>query len=193
MRAATPSQAAELATPDRDMLYAGLARKTEQLNGHIDWLLRDYEATLNLTIDRGLAWLDPLHGSRASLAILTQCLERASPSRRMDSMNVRLAMLRQRLKFVGAEAAGAVASNKLALLKGRLDSAIRHMLERRFSSLSVALATLKGVDPKKPLEMGFVLASGQDGRRIKSSSDAKASARLRLQWKDGEKWANVEP
>jgi exonuclease VII large subunit len=41
--------------------------------------------------------------------------------------------------------------------------------------------------------MGFVLASDQNGRRIKSSAEAKNNTKLRLQWKDGEKWANVEP
>jgi exodeoxyribonuclease VII large subunit len=188
-RAATPSQAAELATPDRDMLYADLARKTEQLNGHMDWLLHDYETTLNLTSDRGLAQLDPLHGSRGSLAILTLRLERASPSLRMDSMNVRLAMLRQRLKFIGAEAAGAGFSNRLALLMSHLDSSIQRALARQSNTLGIAIATLNGLDPTKPLEMGFVLASDQDGRRIKSSAEATANAKLRLQWKDGEKWA----
>jgi exonuclease VII large subunit len=97
------------------------------------------------------------------------------------------------LKFIGAEAAGAGLSNKLALLMGRLDSSTRLMLEDHSHSLGIAIATLNGLDPKKPLEMGFVLASGQDGRRIKSSAEATANAKLRLQWKDGEKWAVLEP
>jgi exodeoxyribonuclease VII large subunit len=191
-RAATPSQAAEFATPDRGMLQSELARKTEQLNRHIDWLLHGIEATLNLTVDRGLARLDPLMGPRGYLAFLTHRLERAAPSNRLDSMNVRLSMLSQKLMFIGAEVAGAGISNKLTGLIGRLDSAIRHLLKHQSHTLGIAIATLKGIDPKKPLDMGFVLASGQNGRRIKSSAEAKANDKLRLQWSDGEKWVNVE-
>ena len=59
-RAATPSQAAELATPDRSALGADLRRRVEALTAKTLWRLRGLETTLNLLVDHGLNRAEPL-------------------------------------------------------------------------------------------------------------------------------------
>ena len=191
-RAATPSQAAELATPDRDALRSELVRITEQLNRRMDWRLHGLETTLNLLTDQGLARLDPLKGHRKYLAHLALRLERAAPSRRLDKANMRLAMLRQRLLHIGPKAARAWDSAKINGYMGRLGSAIGRALEKRAHDLKLATAQLKGLHPESPLDRGFVLVCDQGRRRVKSSHGINPGDKLRLRWKDGEKWVVAE-
>jgi len=191
-RAATPSQAAELATPDRDALWSELARATEQLNRHMDWRLHGLETTLNLLADQGLARLDPIKSHRRYLAHLALRLERAAPSRRLDKANMRLSMLRQRLQQIGFGAARTEGSAKVNEFIGRLNLAIGHAFEKRTHNLELAIAHLKGLHPESPLDRGFVLVCDHERRRMTSSLGIKVGAKLRLRWKDGEKRVTVE-
>jgi len=187
-RAATPSQAAELATPDRGAMRLELAYKVEQLNRHIDWRLHGLETTLNLLADQCLARLDPLSGYTKRLNHLTLRLERVAPSKRLDSAMTRLAMLRQRLRFVGHGVARHRGTNKLDGYTTRLHSTIEHIFEQRAHQLSLLQASLKGLNPEAPMDRGFVLVYDSEQRPVKSSAKIKPNAKLRLRWKDGERW-----
>ena len=79
-RAATPSQAAELATPDRQALAADLRRRTETLADRMHWRLQGLETTLNLHVDQGLLRTEPLAAAARRLASLGQRLALAHPS-----------------------------------------------------------------------------------------------------------------
>jgi len=190
-RAATPSQAAEFATPDRGLLRSELARKTERLNNYMDWRLRGLETTLNMLTDQGLERFDPLERHRKCLAQFTMRLERAVPFRRLDIADVRLTMLRQRLRHI-APSAARWASNKINRYIEQLDSLIDHKLEQSIRRLDIALANLKGQNPVNPLSKGFVLVRDQENNQIKSSIGVKTGAKLRLEWKDGNKTIIVD-
>ena len=105
-RAATPSQAAELATPDRSALGADLLRRMEALTAKTLWRLRGLETTLNLLVDHGLNRADPMVPLSARLGSLSQRLALAHPSRKLDGAAARLALLRQRVAQAGPAAAG---------------------------------------------------------------------------------------
>ena len=51
---------------------------------------------------------------------------------------------------------------------------------------------LQGLDPTGPLQRGFVLALGPDGRPVTRAQALPSGAELRLRWKDGERNATLD-
>jgi len=185
-RAATPSQAAELASPDRLQLMSELRRRQEALVGRMAWRLGGLESTLNLLADsKGMRSLPErleragqrlaslrhrlgrcgLAGER--LGALTQRLQLAHPQRRLDQGGNRLELLRQRL---GHAPILADRPHRLELLDGRV----------------------RAMDPTGPLERGFVLVRDLDGRPLTRSAAAPAAAPVELQWQDGRRLASLK-
>ena len=184
-RAATPSQAAELATPDRAALAAELRRHTEALAAKLGWRLRSSETRLNLSTDRGLERLDPLAGPRGRLAALGHRLDLAHPGTRLDRGAARLALLRQRLAHAGRQASGEVDRLRVREAQRRLAPAMSQLLQRGHHRMAVLAERLKGLDPAAPLDRGFVLARDARGFPITSSARVEAGQALHLAWRDG--------
>ena len=189
-RAATPSQAAELATPDRAALAAELRRRTEALAAKMAWRLRGFETTLNLLADRGLARLDPVEGVLSRLTALRHRLDLAHPHHRLDQAADRLAHLRQRLVHAGARATHEADLPRVREAQRRLAPAAARVLQRRDQRLAVLAERLRGLDPTGPLARGFVLVRDEAGQPITSAARVQAQHPLRLTWKDGE-WTAV--
>ncbi|WLT30547.1 exodeoxyribonuclease VII large subunit [Geothrix sp. PMB-07] len=191
-RAATPSQAAELATPDRAALTSELHRRVEALTAKTLWRLRGLETHLNLLTDRGLLRAEPVAPLAARFTALAQRLALAHPSRGLDGAAGRLALLRQRLRHAGPLAAGELDLPRVREAQRRLTPALQRLLQRREQRLAVLAERLQGLDPTGPLQRGFVLALGPEGRPVTESAQLPAGARLRLRWKDGERKATLD-
>lgn len=191
-RAATPSQAAELATPDRGALGADLQRRGEALAAKMLWRLRGLETTLNLLVDHGLNRAEPLASQSYRFKALAQRLALTHPSRSLDGSAARLALLRQRLAHAGSLASGELDLPRLIDAQRRLRPAVLRALQGRDHHLAVVAERLQGLDPTGPLQRGFVLALDSDGRPLTSGATLPAGTRLRLRWKDGERKASLE-
>jgi exodeoxyribonuclease VII large subunit len=192
LRAATPSQAAELATPDRSALGADLRRRVEALTARTLWRLRGLETSLNLMTDHGLQRAEPLSAPAARLGRLAQRLALAHPSRGLDGAAARMALLRQRLAHVATRAAGEADLPRVRDAQRRLEPAILRSLQRRDQRLAIVSERLQGLDPTGPLQRGFVLALGPDGRPVTRAGALPAGSGLRLRWKDGERKATLD-
>ncbi len=191
-RAATPSQAAELATPDRGALGADLQRRAEALAAKMLWRLRGLETTLNLLVDHGLNRAEPLATLSYRFKSLAQRLALTHPSRSLDGAAARLALLRQRLAHAGSLASGDLDLPRLIDAQRRLRPAVLRALQGRDHRLAVVAERLQGLDPTGPLQRGFVLALGADGRPVTSATALPAGARLSLRWKDGDREATLD-
>jgi exodeoxyribonuclease VII large subunit len=191
-RAATPSQAAELATPDRATLAAELRRRVEALTAKLRWRLQGLETTLNLHVEHGLQRAEPLAAMVARLQGLAQRLALAHPSRGLDATGARLALLRQRLRQAGSRAAREADRPRVHEAQRRLAPATQRLLQSRDQRLAVLAERLQGLDPTGPLQRGFVLALGPDGRPVLHAGTLPAGAGLRLRWQDGERKATLD-
>jgi exodeoxyribonuclease VII large subunit len=192
LRAATPSQAAELATPDRAALGAELRRRGEALATRLLWKLRGLETTLNLLMDHGLGRVEPAAPPAARWAALAQRLALSHPSRHLAGAGARMALLRQRLAQAGSLASGEADRPRVVEAQRRLAPAAQRAVQGRDHRLAVLAERLQGLDPTGPLARGFVLALGPEGRPVTSASALASGAALRLRWKDGERGATLD-
>jgi exodeoxyribonuclease VII large subunit len=213
-RAATPSQAAELITPDRRELASELRRRVEAITTRMQWRLRGLETTLNLLTDstgmrsvperltrsaQSLAALGhrlgrclPQQATQVRFEGLTKRLHLAHPQRRLDLAQGRLALLRQRLLHFGSTAAGEFDLPRVHEAQRRLLPAVQQTLNARGRRLEVLAARLQGLDPKGPLQRGFALVLDPAGRTVTSAHMLPLGSRIALQWLDGERTGQLD-
>jgi exodeoxyribonuclease VII large subunit len=213
-RAATPSQAAELVTPDRQQLLAEVRRRTEALVARMQWRLRGLESTLNLLTDstgmrsvperlahsaqrleglrHRLSRCAPGRESERRLSTLAQRLHLSHPQRRLDQAQGRLALLRQRLLHAGPGATGETDLPRVHQAQQRLVPAVNRLLADRGRRLEVIEARLNGMDPKGPLQRGFALVQDIHGKPVVSARTLPPGAEVDLQWLDGKRKGQLQ-
>ena len=192
-RAATPSQAAELATPDREALAHALKGRTDRLAFRMQWRLDGLATTLHLLKDStGMrAVPDSLKALAARLAQAGARMEGAHPRKRLELSAARFAALRHRLTQMGPRL-GEADRPRLAAAARHLLPAIEKRLAAQATRLAVEQERLQGRDPKAPLARGFVLALGADGKPVTSATALPQGASLDLRWADGKRQAELK-
>ena len=191
-RAATPSQAAELATPDRQQLASELARRVDALHGRMAWRMQGFETTLNLLVDHGLMRCEPVVAASQRMETLGRRLEDAQPLRRLERAAGRWALLNQRLMHAAAGVSGEGDRPRWVEASRRLAPAAERVLADRRERLSVLGARLEGLNPTGPLSRGFVLVKDGEGRPVLSAKALPDGAEATLLWADGERRAKLD-
>ncbi len=193
LRAATPSQAAELATPDRGALLQALKHRTDRLAFRAQWRLDGLATTLHLLKDSTGMRAVPEH-LKALQVRLTQLDTRmagAHPRRRIELSSARFMALRHRLLQMGGRM-GEADRPRLAAATRHLLPALVKRLAAQASRLAVDLERLRGLDPKAPLARGFVLALDGSGKPVLSATILKKGETLDLRWADGSRKAELK-
>lgn len=213
LRAATPSQAAELVTPDRRQTMDKLICLQEALVNRMGWRLHMAETTLNLLVDskgmrslcehmsnsvrllerlnRDIARCEVFKKYSNKLYVLVQRLHLAHPSRRLDLVIGCLNLICQRLLYIAADLGSEASAPRFALAKSRLCSAIGSVFDLNKSKLSAANARIQSMNPKGPLELGFALVMDANGRLLTRSKSVPKNSKVTLCWLDGSRQADL--
>lgn len=163
VRASTPSNAAELAVPDRAEWLEGLRMLRRHLNQAMTVCLSE---------------------KQKQLAMLSRQMEAVSPERRLTDLQRRVAMARARLDHA-ADAAVTGAAPKTAMLRLRLEHALQGRVSAFQQLLQRQKARLGAMNPRQVLERGYVLVTGRDGV-ITSAQAARKQPEMILNFRDGE-------
>ena len=191
-RAATPTAAAEYATPNLVDELAGIQQLRSRLFSSMQAIIREKRDRLNRvknsvimreptrlydqqieTVDR---LKDSLHNSmqnmvdhsKQSYLLLKQRLFSASPDKQMQQMQ-------QQERF----------------LAKRLADNMHHYLKDKRNSFSKTVQQLDDYSPLKTLERGFVYTTDANGKTVSSVKQVKKLESLNLHFKDGQVEATV--
>ena len=191
VRAATPSQAAELVVPESRARVAAWQRA--------------HTALQRATLARLLEWRRQIERARARLsdprftiAERQQELDELQRALRSHSLAVvnerraRLEALTRRLYTRHPRAVLADARAELGPLNVRLESAARRRFARAEARLADAATRLDGLSPLTILGRGYAIATRADGRAVRSSADVSVGDELSLRLAQGRLKARVE-
>ena len=169
LRAATPTAAAELATPLRDDELA-------RLGGHADRLRRGLQRRLDTQAQR----LDraALHMGRPARGLARQSIALQRLQSRLSSA---LALRLSRQKMALAQAAPALLRAMSVRLSGQAESLARLAIR------------LQASDPQHVLARGYAWLSSAEGRPITRAADAHPGDLLQARWADGSVPVRVQP
>ena len=191
VRAATPSQAAELIVPDARMRRAAWSRAHNALQraafaqifryrGQVE-RSRAHLSDPRFTIAERQQELDELRTALRRRTAETLALRRAT-----------LELLTRRLYTRHPRAVLAGARVELGPLEVRLHGAARRTLARAEARLADAATRLDGLSPLTILGRGYAIATRADGRALRSSDDAAVGDEIDLRLSKGRLKARVE-
>lgn len=169
LRAATPSNAAELAAPD-----------SAELMQAVDTAMRRMSNTMTKRIARERETLSSL-ASRKVLRSATSFIDQRRAQ--IDTLRVRL---ESASGFVEAD------KNKLTVLRSRLDGAMNAYIAARKNSFVSAAAKLDALSPLKVLSRGYAIAMDAEGDIIKDTDGVKAGDKLTVRLNSGALGCKVE-
>ena len=161
-RASTPSNAAEMAVPDRREIIEGLRDIRRHLTDAATAMVQDRRYTL-LTLQRRM--------------------EAVRPEQRIAALTARLESIRLRMNNA-VDAQLPAFAHRIGMAGMRLDSAMDKQLALRQEKIVRAKARLTALNPSAVLERGYALV--MDGDRVVSSADkANAINQMTLRFHDG--------
>lgn len=192
VRAATPSNAAELCVPDRAALVARLEAEQRHLERGLEVRLSRARLRLSRLAQR-------VHDPRSLLSALERRLNTAQAelagalSQRTRDAKQRLAALMERLARRDPRIAHSRHRTKLLALEARLRSAGRTLGQRRAALLSTQAARLHALSPLAVLGRGYAIALHEaSGKALLDASECKPGDALRIRLHEGEVAARVE-
>lgn len=194
VRAATPTAAAELVTPDIAERYG----RVDSLDIHLIGLVqRRIQQAREQTLQQA-GRLQRLHPGRR-LQERAQRLDELD-QRLRHAMQMRLQVKREALSLHSRrfESAAPLArvlqwQERLRLLADRLQRASHRLLAERAAQLRQAEALLNSLNPSAVLQRGYALAMAADGRVLHSANELAAGDRVIVRLADGSFEAEVLP
>ncbi|MGL4206149.1 MAG: exodeoxyribonuclease VII large subunit [Aeromonadaceae bacterium] len=186
LRAATPSAAAELVSPDQAEQQQRLQRVAQALRRSGSRLILSHRHRLTLLLQRlqhqhperrlqqQQQHLDELQG-RLWQSLQQQLLRR---ERKLERLSYKVAQHSPQFRLQQAE-------NSLCLLEQRLQQQAEQLIARQQRRHSMLLTRLEAVSPLATLARGYSLTTNQDGQLVRSTTQVTPGERLQLQLAEG--------
>ena len=162
-RAATPSNAAEMAVPDLREILAGL----DGMRQHLQTALSQH-----------------LQETRLALMTLEKRLAACNPNQRLTALEKRLGGAKMRLEHQMSQRILAL-TPRLGMARIRLDSAAEQNLQRKTERLHRQKLHLQALNPEKVLERGYALVL-DGGRVLPDRAAARTHPQMTIRFRDGE-------
>ena len=188
LRAPTPTAAAELASPLREELLAGLVTQARRLVNAQARRLHDTGQRLDFLSRRLVHPAEQLRVRQAALGQLAGRLQRAADALqqrrqlRLDSLQARLASPTQTLQMH---------RQRLATLTDRLARAHSAHTTRQHLTLARLATSLAHLDPQRVLARGYSLVQRADGTVVQDAGALHAGEALELRFHTGRARATV--
>ena len=186
-RAATPTAAAEYATPNLADELAGIHQLQSRLIAGMQNNISQKRDRLN-RIKNSVIMREPtrLYDQQIQqVDLLKQRLQNSIQNKVNNSLqNYRL--LKQRLLSVSPDKQIAGMKQQENFLTKQLNDNMRHYLKSKRSDFSKVVQQLDDYSPLKTLERGFVYTTNEDGETISSVDQIKKDDHLNLHFKDGQ-------
>ena len=162
-RAATPSNAAEMAVPDLREILAGL----DGMRQHLQTALSQH-----------------LQETRLALMTLEKRLAACDPNQRLTALEKRLGGAKMRLEHQMSQRISAL-TPRLGMARIRLDSAAEQNLQRKTERLHRQKLHLQALNPETVLERGYALVL-DGGRVLPDRAAARTYPQMTIRFRDGE-------
>ena len=163
LRASTPSNAAELAVPDQNEIYAALLGGKDRLEG-----------SMAVRLNRCRQLLDRLSNSRPMTDPVSYFREKRLL---LDFQGSRLAH--------GLQSCASSQRERLTVLSSALPNDAEREVTKRRERLNALAASLDAMSPLKVLGRGYAIAQREDGTVLTSVKDAASGNHLKLTLLDG--------
>ena len=161
-RASTPSNAAEMAVPDRREIIEGLRDIRRHMTDAMAGLIRE---------------------RRYDLLMLQRRMEALHPEQRLNSLSAQAAAMRLRLN-AAVDAALPQLAYRIGMAGMRLDAAMEKQLTRPQERIERVKARLQALNPSAVLERGYAMV--MDGDKVVSSAKtANDITQMTLRFHDG--------
>lgn len=193
VRAATPSHAAELVVPDREVLRRRLADGERRVALALRRRLLDERSRLDLARHRLAALARALcGGTRRRLDLLERRLTAQHPRTRLVHLRRRLDDLAARLAARHPRAGVHAARRRLDARRADLERLGRALTRAARLRLARAAGSLDALSPLKVLERGYAVATAADGRALVDASALAPGDPIALRLHRGRLAARVE-
>ena len=189
LRAPTPTAAAELLGPDRDILRQRLEQQHRQLARHVERSQAEQQQRLDWLAARLIHPAERLRQRRSDIDQLGLRLNHAV-SHLCESNRMHQANLRQRLH--AARPQPAILAENTSHLAYRLHTQAKWQISRQSGKLNLLASSLKQLDPHAVLARGYALAIGPDGKAVRDAGTLAPGASLKISFAQGLATATVD-
>ena len=186
VRAATPSAAAELVSPNTQELHNKVTQLVNRLSNAFKHGIADKRA-LATQLQHRLNLCHPrnqLNQKSQRLDELSIALQQAMRNRLYQQERT-LNNLTPRLMRQSPDKKLATANHQLTQIQARLNQAIQHQLQQANNNLALQASRLDSVSPLNVLARGYSITKNEKNKVVKSVGDVKAGDTLITEFVDG--------